>query len=166
MNTTLSRITAIATGVMFLMIGGGCHKHENVGTHPHTDEHHSHAAHAEAWHFDERRGVQLLPESIHRLGIEVSDVSHTETVEGGKVTTSMTIPSTALLHTVRGNFVYVLSDGYFFRSPVEVGIRSEDQVAIADGLFDGDAVVSSGVKALWLIELQALNSGAACADDH
>lgn len=76
------------------------------------------------------------------------------------------IPASALLPTARGDFVYVVNGNHFFRSPVQTGRKSGDFIEIEDGLFEGDVVVSAGKKHLWLIELQAINGGEACADGH
>jgi multidrug efflux pump subunit AcrA (membrane-fusion protein) len=77
---------------------------------------------------------------------------------------TLVVPVTALLPTARGHFVYVARGGHFFRAPVQVGERGGKSVEIVEGLSDGEVVVSSGVTALWLVELQAINGGEAYAD--
>lgn len=84
--------------------------------------------------------------------------------EGGAEAT--TLPASAILNTVRGDFVYLLNGDYFFREQVVVGARNGGQVEILDGLFEGDVVAAAGIETLWLTELQAINGGAACADGH
>jgi len=76
------------------------------------------------------------------------------------------IPATALLRTVRGDFVYVANGEWFLRTPVTVGEASGEHLEIRDGLYEGDTIVSKGVRALSLSEIQALNGGVGCADGH
>jgi multidrug efflux pump subunit AcrA (membrane-fusion protein) len=77
-----------------------------------------------------------------------------------------TIPRSALLETINGNFVYVPNGKYFFKTAVTVGAKSEKAVEIVEGLYPGDEVVSEPVDALWLAELQATKGGVGCADGH
>lgn len=76
------------------------------------------------------------------------------------------VPSSAVVESVRGTFVYALNGESYLRTPVKLGTRSEDHIEIVDGLFEGDEVVTSGAKDLWLVELQAVNGGKGCADGH
>jgi multidrug efflux pump subunit AcrA (membrane-fusion protein) len=69
------------------------------------------------------------------------------------------IPRSALLETAGGTFVYVLHDDRFLRTSVRPGVSSEDFVEIAEGLQEGDAVVSKGAIDLWLIELRFTKGG-------
>ena len=73
------------------------------------------------------------------------------------------IPRSALLSTVEGNFVYAVNGKHFFRTAVTVGTMNEDHAEITDGLFAGDAVVTTAVMSLWMAELQVLRGGKACA---
>ena len=45
---------------------------------------------------------------------------------------------------------------------MKVAGRSDGWLAIADGLIEGDVVVTNGVEALWCIELQTNKGGYAC----
>lgn len=76
------------------------------------------------------------------------------------------LPASALLRTARGNFVFVDNGGWFLRTPVTVATDDGLTVTLKDGLYDGDIVVTRGVSALWLAELQAVNGGVGCADGH
>lgn len=76
------------------------------------------------------------------------------------------IPTSALLTTAEGTFVYAKNDQFFLRTPVKTGARSGDHVEITDGLYTGDEIVTAPVKALWLAELQVLRGGKACTCGH
>lgn len=77
-----------------------------------------------------------------------------------------TIPASAVVESVRGNFVYAANGGAFLRTPVTLGSRQGDRVEVVDGLFEGDEIVTTGASSLWMIELQAVNGGKGCADGH
>lgn len=77
-----------------------------------------------------------------------------------------TIPASAVVESVRGNFVYAANGGAFLRTPVVIGSRQGDRIEIVDGLFEGDEIVTAGASNLWMIELQAVNGGKGCADGH
>jgi len=76
------------------------------------------------------------------------------------------IPRTAIVDSVRGPFVYVQNGASALRTPVKLGPVQGALVEVADGLFEGDVVVTSGASDLWLIELQAVNGGKGCGDAH
>jgi hypothetical protein len=76
----------------------------------------------------------------------------------------LSIPADALLRTVRGDFVFVENGGWFLLTPVTAGAMDAARVAITDGLYEGDVVVTRGVRQLALAEIQALNGGVGCAD--
>jgi len=76
------------------------------------------------------------------------------------------IPVTAVVESVRGNFVYAANGGAFLRTPVILGSRQGDRIEVVDGLFEGDEIVTTGAPNLWMIELQAVNGGKGCADGH
>ena len=97
--------------------------------------------------------------------VQVGDILEVSAV-GKPGEPSSIIPRSALLETISGTFVYVPNGKYFFRNQVKVGAKSEDKVEITEGLYAGDEVVSEGVKALWLAELQATKGGVSCADGH
>lgn len=76
------------------------------------------------------------------------------------------LPAAALLRTARGNFVFVANGGWFLRTPVILAHDDGLTFTPREGLYDGDIVVTHGVTALWLAELQAVNGGVGCADGH
>jgi hypothetical protein len=76
------------------------------------------------------------------------------------------LPVSALLRTARGNFVFVDNGGWFLRTPVIIAHDDGLTFTLKEGLYDGDIVVTHGVTALWLAELQAVNGGVGCADGH
>lgn len=76
------------------------------------------------------------------------------------------IPSAAVVDSVKGAFVYAENGGSFLRTPVQLGAEQNGTIEIVDGLFEGDVIVASGASDLWLVELQAVNGGKACADGH
>lgn len=72
------------------------------------------------------------------------------------------VPNSSLLETATGDYVFVANGPHFLRTPVKVAGKSHGWVAIADGLLEGDLVITNGVEALWCIELQATKGGYAC----
>jgi hypothetical protein len=72
------------------------------------------------------------------------------------------IPESSVLRAATGDYVFVVNGQHFLRTPVKVAGTSEQWVAIADGLLEGDVVVTNGVAGLWCIELQATKGGYAC----
>jgi multidrug efflux pump subunit AcrA (membrane-fusion protein) len=81
----------------------------------------------------------------------------------GAAQSQLVVPSSSLLQTGEGNFVFVVNGGHFLRSRVRLGTRHGDWTAITDGLLAGDVIVTNGVSALWCLELQATKAGAGCA---
>ncbi len=81
--------------------------------------------------------------------------------------TAVRVPAAAVLRTVQGTFVYVENGGWFLRTPVKLGASSSDGASfvLADGLYEGDRIVTHGVRALWLAELHFLRAGQACAHE-
>ena len=75
------------------------------------------------------------------------------------------IPRSALLTTVEGTYAYVKNDAFFVRTPVKIGDANTQHIAVTDGLYTGDEIVTSGVMQLWLAELQFLRGGKACTCD-
>jgi hypothetical protein len=69
------------------------------------------------------------------------------------------IPSSALLKTAEGTFVYAMNGAAYYRTAVKTGSESDGKIEIIDGLFAGDQVVTSPVETLWLIELRATKGG-------
>ncbi len=125
---------ALTVSTFAVFFFAGCS--ETHATDEHAESHHAHTACA----YKEGRGLQLTAAAAKFAGIEVADFT-------GE------LPASALLRTVRGDFVFVENDGWFLRTP-------------ADHLYEGDRVVVSGVRTLWLAELQAVNGGVGCADGH
>lgn len=69
------------------------------------------------------------------------------------------IPSSSLLRTAEGTFVYAVNGDAYYRTAVKVGSETDGKIEISDGLFAGDQVVSKPVETLWLIELRATKGG-------
>jgi hypothetical protein len=98
-------------------------------------------------------GLQLTPLAREFNGITV--------VEFGD-----RIPTSAVFRTVEGTFVYVENGEWFLRTRVTVErTATADSFALKDGLYEGDRIVSGGVRALWLAELHFLRAGQACAHE-
>ena len=76
------------------------------------------------------------------------------------------IPRSALLSTAEGHFVYATNGKFYVRTPIKVGAMNDAQVEVIEGLYAGDTVVTVGVKALWMAELQVLRGGKACTCGH
>ena len=51
-------------------------------------------------------------------------------------------------------------------SPEGVDPTVDGWLEVAEGLYEGDKIVVSGTKALWLAEVQAVNGGVGCAHGH
>jgi Cu(I)/Ag(I) efflux system membrane fusion protein len=57
----------------------------------------------------------------------------------------LVVPQSAVLHAGERSFVFrVVGDGRFRPQPVEIGLRSGDEVEIVAGLEPGDPIVVSG----------------------
>lgn len=76
------------------------------------------------------------------------------------------VPSSALLKTAEGTFVYAVNGAFYVRTPVKIGAMSDTMVEITDGLYSGDQIVTSPVMSLWMTELQVLRGGKACTCGH
>lgn len=76
------------------------------------------------------------------------------------------IPSSALLKTAEGTFVYTVNGKFFVRTPVIIGAVNDRHVEIKDGLYAGDQIVTTPVMSLWMAELQVLRGGKACTCGH
>ncbi|MEI6465614.1 MAG: hypothetical protein WCQ89_12885 [Verrucomicrobiota bacterium] len=109
------------------------------------------------------RGLQLSPAATAFVGLQTADVGARD-LGGAKGVAA--IPADALLRTAKGNFVYVANGGWLLRTPVNVGAAEGAWLPVKDGLYEGDVVVTQGVRALWLAEIQAVNGGVACTDGH
>lgn len=126
------------------------------------DDHH-HPETATAAHYKEGHGVRLSPEAAAFVGLATAEVGEQPVGAAGTVPA---IPATALLRTVKGDFVYVANGDWYLRTPVTAGTAQGNWIEIREGLYEGDVVVSAAVEALWLAELQAVNGGVGCADGH
>lgn len=69
------------------------------------------------------------------------------------------VPSSALLRTAEGTFVYAVNGDAYFRTAVKTGVEADGWVEISEGLLPGDQVVTKPVETLWLIELRATKGG-------
>jgi hypothetical protein len=105
-------------------------------------------------------GVQLSPAAIKFCGVQTADV-----VTAPK-TGVVIVPAEAVLQTAKGDFVYVANESWFLRTAVTQGRHVQEGVEILEGLYEGDTLVTEGVRLLSLAELQALNGGVGCADGH
>lgn len=108
--------------------------------------------------------VEVLVEIADASGrLSVADyVEVTACAERGQG--SLTVPKTALLQTLEGNFVYTVSGERLVRTAIETGVMTDEYVEITDGLYEGDRIAVRPTMALWLAELQAIRGGKACAD--
>ena len=135
------------------LFGAGCGE-----THA---DHHAHDHHraesVPAATFEEARGLQLTPAARAFIGLDTAEVARRDFAAAKG---AAAVPVAAVLRTVRGDFVYVVTGEWFRRTPVSVAGSDDTQLAITDGLRAGDRVVIGGVRALWLAEIQARNSGA------
>lgn len=119
------------------------------------------------------RDMQQRSDAIEVL-VEIADVSrqlgvgdHVEIVAPiGKAKAVVSVPRTALLQTLEGNFVYTASGERLVRTAVNVGALNDEFAEITDGLYEGDKVVVKPAMTLWLAELQSIRGGKACADGH
>ncbi|OHE81170.1 MAG: hypothetical protein A3G75_01010 [Verrucomicrobia bacterium RIFCSPLOWO2_12_FULL_64_8] len=100
--------------------------------------------------FKEGHGLKLTPVAARFIGLATAEFT-------GR------LPAGALLQTVQGSFVYVENGGWLLRTPVTPGAGDATALEIKDGLYEGDIVVTHGVRALWLAELHFLRAGQACA---
>lgn len=108
--------------------------------------------------YNANRGLKLTATSAAFVGLATAEVSASR------------VPAEAVLRTVQGTFVYVDNGGWFLRTrvtpgPVDAPPRDGSSIPIADGLYDGDRIVTQGVRALWLAELHFLRAGQACAHE-
>ncbi len=113
--------------------------------------------------FKAGRGLQLSATSAEFIGLATAEVT-TRDLPGARGATA--IPNTALLRTVRGDFVFVSNGGWLLRTPVVVGAADSGWSEVKDGLYEGDTVVALGTRALWLAEIQAVNGGVSCTHGH
>ncbi|MEO8204966.1 MAG: hypothetical protein ABI615_02215 [Chthoniobacterales bacterium] len=86
-----------------------------------------------------------------------------ETPSTGEV---VVVPQSALMRNAEGEFVYVINENYYKRTPVDTGSRNDKFVEIKDGLYAGDQIVVAQVAPLWMTELQTLRAGQSCCKGH
>ena len=108
-------------------------------------------------------GLQLTATARKFIALQTGEVA-TRDVLAAKAATA--IPAGALLRTIKGDFVFVANGAWFLRTPVQIGATDRAWFEVKDGLYEGDTIVTAGVQALWLTELQAINGGVGCADGH
>ena len=118
---------------------------------------HDHAAHSApeipAATYKSGYGLQLTPAAARFISLETAPLA-------GR------LPASALLRTVKGDFVYVANGDWFLRTAVKLGKSDAAGHEILEGLYDGDVIASAGAGGLWLAELQAINGGVGCAHGH
>ncbi len=74
----------------------------------------------------------------------------------------LTVPASSVLETGAGKYVFVANGSYFLRTAIEIAARADGWVTVSEGLYEGDRIVTDGVRDLWCIELHATKTGAAC----
>lgn len=90
-------------------------------------------------------GTRLVTAQIHidnpdksiYLGIEGRVLIHAQTSRN-----TLVVPFAAINTDQKGDFCYVISDGVVERRSVTVGLTSEDQMEILEGLSEGDVVIT------------------------
>jgi multidrug efflux pump subunit AcrA (membrane-fusion protein) len=146
-----------------LLIGCGT-RHGESGHSKHDNHAHSGSSIAvPAVIYKAGHGLQLGPAAADFIGLATAEVASRD-LPG--VSGVPTVPESAVLRTVRGEFVFVANGGWFLRTPVRTGRTADGCVEILDGLYDGDTVVEHGTRYLWLAEIQAVNGGVSCTDGH
>jgi len=105
--------------------------------------------------YEEGHGVFVGEETRKAIGLEAVEVV---TKDGS----ALAIPESSLLSTAMGDFVFLVNGDHFQRTAVKLAGRAEGWIAVAEGLPEGTRVVTTGVRELWRIELQATKGGAAC----
>jgi multidrug efflux pump subunit AcrA (membrane-fusion protein) len=141
----------------------GCGSHTDSATHGAGDGHDHAAEAAPAVLFKAGRGLQLGATAAQFIGLATAEVVARD-LPG--VAGAPAVPESALLRTVRGEFVFVANGGWYLRTPVQTGAAAGGWVEIRDGLYEGDTVVAQGARALWLAEIQAVNGGVSCTHGH
>lgn len=98
-----------------------------------------------------------LPDSEHRW--KVGDFVSVEISQQGLLQKRPSVPTTAILRTSEGVYVFIDNDGYLQRQSVQVGKQSEGFVEIVNGLSLGERIAVSSVETIHLIELRATKGG-------
>lgn len=61
---------------------------------------------------------------------------------------ALQVPSEAIIPQMDGERVFVLRNGKAFLTQISTGVRTEDKVAVTDGLVPGDTLITSGILQL------------------
>lgn len=157
------RLQSFLVGLLAATLLAGCGSHADSAAH---DEHdgHEHAAEAAlAVVFKAGRGLHLGATAAQFIGLATAEVAARDLPGAAG---APAIPESALLRTVRGEFVFVANGGWYLRTPVQTGAVAGGWIEIRDGLYEGDTVVAQGARALWLAEIQAVNGGVSCTHGH
>jgi hypothetical protein len=142
--------STLLASLALVVFGSGCaesHGNQHAG---HDHEHHDHGS---ACVYDPEKGIRLSPKAAVFIGLEASEFT-------GR------LPATALLRTVKGDFVFAGQGGWFRRTPVQIRGSDAGGYEVLTGLEPGRLIAMRGANALWLAELQAVNGGVGCADGH
>ena len=113
---------------------------------------------AKAAEFKKGQGLLLTPEAAEFIGLRKAEAQANAD--------RILVPSSALLRTSEGTFVFVQNGQRWLRTGVKLGAETAGMMQIADGLLEGDVIAVAGVWDLWLAELQAIKGGVGCADGH
>ncbi len=150
-------------GLLAASLFAGCGSHADSAAHADGDSHDHAAEAAPAVVFKAGRGLQLGATAAQFIGLATAEVAARDLPGAAGVPA---VPESALLRTVRGEFVFVANGGWYLRTPVQIGAAAGGWVEIRDGLYEGDTVVAQGARALWLAEIQAVNGGVSCTHGH
>jgi hypothetical protein len=135
-----------------LALANGC---DDSGLHTHETDEAKHAP--KVCGYKEGHGVFVGEETQKAIRLQVAEV----VMKAGSA--GATVPESSLLSTAMGDFVFTVNGDHFQRTAVKTAGLANGWIAVADGLLEGDQVVTNGVRELWRIELQATKAGAACA---
>ena len=99
-----------------------------------------------------------LPETTRpKLGDFVAvDLARAGGGGGAGRTPVVAVPSSAVLDTATGSFVYVLKADHYRKTATRIGERDDGFAEIKEGLAAGEVVVTHPVQTLWLIELRLM----------
>lgn len=149
---------------LVVVIGlAGCGSHPDSAAHADGDGHDHAAEPTPAVVFKAGRGLQLGEAAAQFIGLATTEVAARDLPGAAG---AAAIPESALLRTVRGEFVFVANGDWFLRTPVHIGAVADGWIEIRDGLYEGDTVVAQGARALLLAEIQAVNGGVSCTHGH
>ena len=137
---------------VLLAVANGCHNSD-----PHARETDEAKAAAKVCGYKEGHGVFVGQETREAIRLQLTEV----VTKAGSPFAA--VPESSLLSTATGDFVFTVNGDHFQRTQIKVGGHADGWLSVADGLLEGDQVVTNGVRELWRIELQATKAGAACA---